>query len=200
MNKQEFLSELRSSLNVLPEEDINKSIEYYGEMIDDRTEDGLSEDEAVAALGSVDEIASQILMDTPLPKLVKAKIKPKRALRVWEIVLLVLGFPLWFSLLAAAFAVLLSVYIVIWVAALVLYVVVLSFAVCAVALVSAAVFILFKGGFAPFFMCIGAALVCAALAMLFCCVSVYTTRGICLLSRGIWRGIKRCFIGKENVK
>ncbi len=200
MNKQEFLSELSSRLEGLPEEDIRKSIEYYGEMIDDRTEDGLSEEEAVAALGSVEEITAQILMDTPMPKLVKAKLRPKKSLGAWEIVLLVLGFPLWFSLLAAAFAVLLSVYIVIWVVALVLYVVVLSFAVCAVALVPAAVVALVKSGFAPFFMCIGAALVCAALAMLFCCASVYTTKGICLLSRGIWRGIKRCFIGKENTK
>ncbi len=200
MNKQEFLSELSAKLSGLPEEDINKSIEYYSEMIDDRTEDGLNEDEAVAALGSMDKITADIFMDTSMPKLVKAKLKPKKAMSVWEIVLLVLGFPLWFSLLAAAFAVLLSVYIVIWCAALVLYAVVLSLAVCAAALIPVSGFILFKSGVAPFFMCIGTALICAALAMLFYCVSVYATKGICTLSRGIWRGIKRCFIRKENTK
>ncbi len=199
MNKQEFLSELTARLNGLPEEDINSSIEYYCEMIDDRIEDGLSEDEATTALGSVNEIADQILMDTPMTKLVKAKIKTKKSMRVWEIILLILGFPLWFSLLAAAFAVVLSVYIVIWVIALVLFVVVLSFAVSAVALVAGAVVFLLKGGPAYFFMCIGAALICASLTILSCYAAIYTAKGICLLSRAIWRGIKRCFIGKENV-
>ena len=40
--------------------------------------------------------------------------KPKRKLKVWEIVLLALGSPLWFSLLLTFFAVVLSVYISLW--------------------------------------------------------------------------------------
>ena len=68
-------------------------------MIADRMEDGLSEEDAVASVGSVEEIAAQIIADTPLSKLAKAYIKPKRRLTAWEIVLLALGFPIWFSLL-----------------------------------------------------------------------------------------------------
>ena len=48
MSKTEFLTELKKALEGLPEEDIEKSLEYYSEMIDDRIEDGLSEEEAVA--------------------------------------------------------------------------------------------------------------------------------------------------------
>ncbi len=62
-------------------------------------EDGLSESEAIEAVGPVSQIVQQILMETPLPKLVKDKVKPRRSLKVWEIVLLVLGAPLWLSLL-----------------------------------------------------------------------------------------------------
>ncbi len=60
-------------------------------MIDDRMEEGLSEDEAVSAVGFVDEIVAQIVADIPLTKLVKEKTKLKKRLRAWEIVLLVLG-------------------------------------------------------------------------------------------------------------
>ena len=45
MNKQEFLSALSDKLSVLSEEDKEKSIDYYSEMIDDRMEEGLSEEE-----------------------------------------------------------------------------------------------------------------------------------------------------------
>ena len=50
MNKQEFLYELKGKLWALSEEEKKSSLEYYTEMIDDRMEDGLSEEEAVAAI------------------------------------------------------------------------------------------------------------------------------------------------------
>ena len=114
MRKQEFLDLLRQKLSGLPEEDIGERLSFYGEMIDDRMEEGMTEEEAVSAIGSVDGIVSQIVSETPIAKLVKERIKPKRSLAAWEIVLLVLGFPVWFPLLIAAFSVLLSVYITIW--------------------------------------------------------------------------------------
>ena len=60
MNKAEFLAALRERLSGLPEEDFNRSVDYYTEMIDDRVEDGMSEEEAVACLGSMDEIITQM--------------------------------------------------------------------------------------------------------------------------------------------
>ena len=66
MNKQEFLAQLREGLNGLPQEDIDERIAFYGEMIDDRLEDGLTEEEAVEAIGTTEEIAAQIFANTPL--------------------------------------------------------------------------------------------------------------------------------------
>ena len=48
MNKQEFLDELRKGLCGLPSEDIEERINFYSEMIDDRMEEGLTEEESVA--------------------------------------------------------------------------------------------------------------------------------------------------------
>ena len=57
MNKTEFLDALRHALGKLPSYEVEQSIAFYAEMIDDRIEDGMSEQEAVAALGSVHAIA-----------------------------------------------------------------------------------------------------------------------------------------------
>ena len=80
-------------------------------MVDDRIEEGLSEEDAVAQIGSVDEVVSQILSDTSIVKLVKEKISPKRKMRAWEIILLILGSPVWLSILIALFAVVFCAYL-----------------------------------------------------------------------------------------
>ncbi|MBQ9551224.1 MAG: DUF1700 domain-containing protein, partial [Clostridia bacterium] len=90
MNKQAFLDRLRDGLSGLPREDVEERLTFYGEMIDDRTEDGLSEEEAVAEIGSVDAIVSQLMEETPVPSPDEEPLRPKRRLRAWEIVLLVL--------------------------------------------------------------------------------------------------------------
>ncbi len=61
MTKAEFLSELRTRLVELPQGDIDRSLDFYSEMIDDRMEDGMSEREAVANMGDLTRIADQII-------------------------------------------------------------------------------------------------------------------------------------------
>ena len=53
MTKIEFILSLSRALQGLPQSDVTERLEFYNEMIDDRIEDGLSEEEAVAAIGSV---------------------------------------------------------------------------------------------------------------------------------------------------
>lgn len=65
MNKEQFLQAVRRRLAGLPDKDVEGALAYYREMIEDRMEDGLSEEEAVAALGSAEDIAAQILMELP---------------------------------------------------------------------------------------------------------------------------------------
>ena len=66
MTKTEFLDELRSRLSGLPQSDLDERLLYFREMIDDRMEDGLTEEEAVSDIGSVDEIVDHIMEETPL--------------------------------------------------------------------------------------------------------------------------------------
>jgi len=196
MNKIEFLTVLRERLQGLPEEDINKSIDFYCEMIDDRVEDGMSEEEAVEALGNIEEIISQILSEVSLPKLVKEKVKPKRALKAWEIVLLVLGAPLWIPLLAAVILTVLAVYLSVWSVIISLYAVDLSIAVSGLACIGVAVALLFDGQFVPAGVVFGAGLVCMGLAILLLFAFNLVTKGILWISKKVLLGIKGLFIGK----
>ncbi len=61
MNKAQFLAALRARLTGLPREDLERTLQYYREMIDDRIEEGMSEQAAVADVGDPDELAAAIL-------------------------------------------------------------------------------------------------------------------------------------------
>lgn len=196
MNKNEFLATLRERLNGLPEEDIIKSIDFYGEMLDDRIEDGMSEAEAVEVLGNIEEIISQILSEVSLPKLVKEKVKPKRALKAWEIVLLVLGAPLWIPLMAAVILTALAIYLSVWSVIISLYAVDLAVAICGLAFVGVAVALLFAGQFIPGGVVFGAGLVCMGLSILLFFAFNLVTKGILWVSKKVLLGIKGLFIGK----
>lgn len=200
MSKQEFLAQLRKGLSGLPQEDIEERLTFYSEMIDDRIEEGLSESEAVSEIGSVNSVVTQILADTPLTKLVKERVKPNRILKAWEIVLLVLGSPIWLSLLIAAFSIILAVYIVIWSVVVTLWSVQASFAACSLGgIVSAAIFA-FQGNGLTGFAMLSAGIICAGLSVFMFYGCKAATKGILLLTKKMALGIKTLFVGKEAVQ
>ena len=166
MTTAEFTEALRQGLPGLPREDLEERLAFYAEMIEDRMEEGLTEEEAVAGLGPVEEVIGQIAAETPLVKLVKERVKPKRALRAWEIVLLVLGSPIWVYLLISAAAILFSLYVTIWAVAVSLWAVDLSLAAGALAGLAGGFLFLVKGRLLLACCSLGAALLCAGLAIL----------------------------------
>lgn len=200
MNKQEFLAQLRCGLSGLPQEDIEERLVFYGEMIDDRMEEGVSETEAVSAIGEVSDVVSQILTETPLTRLVKEKIRPRRAPRPWEVLLIILGFPVWFPLLIAAFAVVLAIYIVVWSVIVSLWAVEVSlWAGVLCGIVSAAVFAVRGNGLTAVLM-ISVCLCCAGLSVFLFFGCKAATKGILRLTKkaGLW--VKSMFVGKETVQ
>ena len=114
MTKLNFILSLNERLAGLPHDEMEEHLNFYIEMIEDRIEDGMPEEEAVAAVGTVDEIAEEIIAHIPLFKIAKEKIKPKRKLKTLETVLLAVGSPVWASIAIAAVAVVLSLYISLW--------------------------------------------------------------------------------------
>lgn len=207
MRKQSFLDALKKQLWALPEADQISSLEYYAEMIDDRMEEGLTEEEAVAAVGDMEEIVEQILTETPRPPAVVEKEQyppeqPKNgkkagSLKPWIIVLLVLGAPLWISLIAGVGSGVLGIYVSLWSVVIALYAVTFALAVSAVGLLVAAFSLLWVQRFAECAVTVGGALVCAGLAIAFFLLSNLAAKGLVALTKLIWNGITGIFRRKE---
>ena len=199
MNKQEFLEQLRKGLSGLPKDDISERLTFYGEMIDDRMEDGVPEETAVREIGTVDELVSQSIADIPLGKLVKETITPKKKLKAWEIVLLALGSPIWLSLLIAVLAVILSVYVVLWSAIVALWAVFTAFAACGLAGIAAGVYFAVGGNVLTGIAVIGAGIACAGLSVFLFFGCMAATKGILKLTKKLSVFIKNRFVKKEEV-
>lgn len=195
MKKQEFLNELRKQLAGLPKDDLDNRINFYEEMINDRMDEGLSEEEAVADIGTVDDIVKQIASETPMLRLVAEKAKPKRTLRAWEIVLIVLGFPLWLPLLIVGLVLLFVGCLLFWILVIVTYVV-------EVALVGSSIL-----GFVTFMaylldagvvnlVPLGYAIIALGLAFVFIFACIGATKLTIFLHKKMFIGIKSAFIRK----
>ena len=200
MTKKEFLNELAKGIAGIPDEDITRSLEFYSEMIDDRMEEGKSEEEAVAEIGTVKDAVSQILAEIPITKLIKEKVKKKRKLGTLEIVLLILGAPIWLSLLVAAFAVILSVYISVWAVIISLWAVFASLGACTLGGIAAGVIFVCTDNLFSGLAMLAASLILAGFTI-FCFFGCkIATKSILILTKKIVVAIKNLFVVKEETK
>ena len=112
MNKTQFCALLENKLKpYLSPKEMYKTLNFFEEMIDDRIDEGLSEEEAVSQLGDINIIVDQILDEHNIGK--------KQTKLVWRFIPRELGFinivllfPAWitiFSLVASLFIVILSI-------------------------------------------------------------------------------------------
>lgn len=113
MNKKEFNLDLKEKLNIyLPSHDIEKTLSFFNEIIDDKIEEGISEEIAVSQLGNIENIIDQILEDHNIQKR-----KTKMVWRFWPynlptaplIALLILASPLLLSVVAIIFSLIVSI-------------------------------------------------------------------------------------------
>ena len=196
MRKSEFLYKLDELLEALPKSDTKRSLDYYAEMIDERIENGMSEEEAVAELGAPENIAEQILGEAAPIDAEKAP-KRNRRLSVFAIVLLILGSPLWISLLIAAFAIVLSLYVSLWSVIVSLWAVFGALAGTSFGAIVCAVGCFFKGDILAGIAVIGAGIACTGLSILMFCGCKAATNGTILLTKKIALRIKNRSKEKE---
>ena len=78
-------------------------------MIEDYIEEGLTEEQAVSKIGSTENIARQIKAEEKTKKKLGAK-----EINAWKTALLIVGSPIWFSLLISVVAVGVSLYASLW--------------------------------------------------------------------------------------
>lgn len=198
MNKKDFLDKLREGLRGLPKKDIDERISFYSEMIDDRMEEGAAETEAVAMMGNIDDIISQILSEYPLHKLVKENFKKKIELKGWHILLIIIGAPLWIPILCSAFSVILSVFMSVWAVIISLWATFGACAVCAVAGIAVMTICFIHANTPMALAFLGAALGCAGMAILLFFVSRLVTKLTVFLTKKLVLWIKSLIIRKER--
>ena len=187
MNKVQFLSAVREKTADLPQNEENRLLEYYAEMIDEAVEEGLSEEEAITRLGSWEDICTQIndfrtadaITEHPISDEANEKQEQQKtektprkriSLPTWAVVLLILTSPVWgaivLSLGIVVFAVIASLVVIGGALVISLFAVVLSLAVVGVVGIPAGVVLLATSGIAPFLLTLGGGLVCVGLAIL----------------------------------
>ncbi|MGN1093641.1 MAG: DUF1700 domain-containing protein [Candidatus Neoclostridium sp.] len=200
MNKREFIESLRAKLSGLPKQELEERLAFYGEMIEDRKEEGLTEEQAVAAIGSVDEVSAQIIGDIPLTKIAKERLKPKKRLRAWEIVLIVLGFPVWFSLLTAAVAVVFALYVSLWSVLGAFWAAFGGISASALGGALTALIFALSGNGVQAVAALGASFCCAGIAIFAFFGCRAATKGIVWLTKKIILCIKKSFVKKETIQ
>ena len=199
MTRVEFLAELKNRLISFEESEVENWLKYYSEIIDDRIEDGQTEEAAVASLGDLDKIIDEILQQTPITRLAKAKLN-RKTLRGWEIAMLIIGFPLWFSLLAAVVAVVLAIYVTLGSVIISFWA---SFGMTIAGGIGGIISgIVFSFGSQPLsgVALIGAGIACIGFSILLFYGSKAITEGTVWLTKKIVLGIKNSFIKKEEAK
>lgn len=195
--KQEFLARLRRELAALPNADVEERLNFYSEMIDDRMEEGLPEEAAVAAVGPVEEIVAQILGEVTAASLTPKKEHTKRTMKAWEILLLILGSPIWLSLGIAAAAVALSVYVSLWAVLVSFWAVFGAFVGCAFGGLMAGIVLACFGNVNTGIALLGAGILLAGLSIFTFFGCKAATCGTLLLTKKTALWIKKRFAKKE---
>lgn len=61
MNKEEFITQLKQSINILDDQEQQYFVEEYTQHIDMKISQGMSEEEAIKEIGSIEELSKEIL-------------------------------------------------------------------------------------------------------------------------------------------
>ena len=164
MNRADFLKQLRKGLSGLPKQDIEERLSFYGEMIDDRMEEGLSEEDAIRAIGSVDSVVAQAIADaSPAKNAPAGKSAAQRS--SGRIVLLLILSPVLLALGLAALSVLVALYAVLWSLVLSLWAIFIAFIASAVGGFAAGIILCAQGKVTQGILFISAAAVLAGLSI-----------------------------------
>jgi uncharacterized membrane protein len=186
MDKTAFLVRLRVALDRLPAYEIESLLTFYAEMIDDRVEDGMTAAQAIESLGAVAQIAEQLIAQTPVVPKAIARVKTKS--RALNIVLLIIGAPLWIPLAITFAAVAFTIWLVIWVLLVSLWVVIAALLLSGIAGIAMGFYFLATAYPLIALFIVGAGLACAG-------IGLFSSFGVVAASKGLYR-LTRLFASK----
>ena len=198
MTKVEFISKLRSRLKSLPKKEIEERLSFYSEIIDDFIEEGISEEDATTKLGDIEKIYQSIVFEITQAK-IKSNEKGIDRSNITKTVLLILGSPIWLSLIISAFAIVISLYAVLWSLIVSAWSVFGALVGCAAGGIIGAIIIAATSNLATGAMLIASALICLGLAIFAFYGCRAATKGTAILSAKAFHAIIRLFKRRRNV-
>lgn len=182
MNKETFLTRLTKALAKMDPTERDRTVQYYREILEDRIEEGLPEEDAVAGMEPVEEIATRLLTEN-VPS--SNKKQPRR--RTW---LLIAASPM----LLVAGIIILSLFIAAWSVILSLFAVTAALAVCLIAGIGCLFLLLTTGYPLTALFLLGAGLFCGAIGIALFILVLYLskqlTQGAAFLFRSIRNKLK----------
>ena len=191
MNKSRFSATLKRELRGMPRAEIAKTVAYYEEMIDDKIEGGMTEEQATASLGDPKEIARSICAEGSAA----AKPKTHSSLAPWAVVLLVLGSPLWVGLAAGALGLLVGFFAVVFSLGVAFFAVLAAMLAGGAAELLKAAFLVGRGGWQTV-VSIGAGLLLLGVGLLLVALVKPAAAGLWRLAKLPVSGVKKLSGGK----
>lgn len=162
MTRDEYLKELRFFIGKLPKEDRKRILEFYDELIDDKLEAGMTEEEILQEFGQPQALAQQIFQDNG-----QTYSPPNTSSRIIKISAIILGSPIWVSLLAAFLLVVFALFLALWAVVLAFWCCALAFCISgAGGIIGSGLMLFFTGNPAAAFFQLGACLVLVGLGIL----------------------------------
>ena len=196
MTKSDFINALDKKMAAFLPEDRERTLEYYAEMIDDRIDDGMSEEDAVASLGSVDRIYGETVADLPLRSVIKRRLTPSRRMKAWEYILLFFGFlVIGLPLIASLFAIAVSLLVSLWAVVISLYAVPIALLGGGVIGVVAFFPTLFAGATVKSLFLLGSGMFSLGLIYPFTWLAIIFSKFAVFATKGMLIGIKKLIAG-----
>lgn len=187
MNKKELMRTLGRKLRGLSGAEKRDRLAFYGEMLDDRIEEGMSEAEA-----------AESILRSALEEFPGEELPAKRRMSGLTIALLVLGSPIWIALGAAFFAVLISLFAALWAVVISIFAVGIALMIGGLGGIALGAVHLFRGRAGTGLAFIGAGLLCAGLGILVTIAAVYACIGAAKLTAKTARWVGSLFFSGKH--
>ncbi|MDO5434735.1 MAG: DUF1700 domain-containing protein [Clostridia bacterium] len=200
MTRLEFMIALEKALEGIPRETADEALAYYSEILSDRIEEGADEAEAVASVGTVEEIRDSILREMPAGKRAEETGRPCRRVSAAAIVLLILSLPVTLPLAAASGALILTLFILLMVMIVAVWAAEAGLIAGGIGTVALGAAQLIRGHFPQMLFCFGGTLICFALAVLLFSVIRSVTRFLFLAGKRALGLIGRVFRKRRKGK
>ena len=186
MTRNEFITSLKARLSSIPESERQKATDWYSELICDRMEE-MPEEDAVSGIGSVDEIADEIISQyrqnatvvqtTGSESVGQSKNSPDKGVNTALVIFAAVLSPIWLPLLIVGLSLALIAVVLVWCAVVTVGVMLVSAAAVGVVGLVYGFWALFVINPAYGLLVLGTALISAGLTLALIPLIVVTVKG-----------------------